>query len=79
MISNVSCQRFRKNLSELLNSCQLPPVVAYYIMKDSLSELQEICQQVIKYELQNDESEKRRLTIDENGNIKDEKVDQQES
>ena len=57
MFNNISCDNFKKQLTKVIMNCQLPPVVAYYIIKDSLNEIQKICEQVLQYE-KNNETEK---------------------
>lgn len=79
MISNLSCECFKKDLSKIINECELPPVVAYYIMKDSLHELQQICQDVLNYELNNSQEQKKQIIVNQQGNIFEKKADQQES
>ena len=44
---NTQCNTFRKDISNVINNSQLPPVVAYYILKDILRELDGICQEVL--------------------------------
>lgn len=76
MFNNVSCEQFKQDLTKLLNDCALPPVVAYYIMKDSLHELQQVCQQVVTYELNNKQSEQKKIAMDAEGNVTEVEVDQ---
>ena len=50
MFNNVSCESFHKNINNLINTCELPPVVAYYILKDCLSDLEKMCNEVLEYQ-----------------------------
>ena len=49
---NTDCEVFRQNLTNLIGNSGLPAVVAYYILKDSLNELKDVCQEVLDYEAQ---------------------------
>ena len=51
MLNNLLCQKFKQNINNIIKEAQLPPVVAYYILKDSLNELEKICNETLQSEL----------------------------
>lgn len=53
MFNNTSCEKFKSDINNVINNCQLPVVVAYYILKDSLNELKDVCKEVIEYQANN--------------------------
>ena len=59
MFSNIDCMNFKDNLTQLINSCGLSPVVAYFILKDTLRELQNVCQQILNKQAK--EKEEKRI------------------
>lgn len=64
MFNNISCQNFKKDINNVINNCELPPVVAYYILKDCLRELEGICNEVLNYQATLPEKEQKQYTID---------------
>ena len=72
-MNNLQCQQFKQNLNNLINNSQLLPIVAYYILKDTLHELENICTEVI-----NKEQQKQKKGIEEGClNFEDKKIQQQ--
>ena len=51
MFNNITCEKFKQNISEIIANSQLPPVVVYYILKDSLHEVEDLCKEAIQQEL----------------------------
>lgn len=52
MFNNTTCEIFKQNINNIINNSELPPVVAYYILKDSLRDLQNLCKQALEYQKQ---------------------------
>ena len=52
MFNNTTCEIFKQNIDNVISNSQLPPVVAYYILKDSLKDLQNLCRQALEYQRQ---------------------------
>lgn len=57
MFNNITCEKFKHDINNIISNCELPPVVAYYILKDSIHELESICQEVLEYESKNSTEE----------------------
>lgn len=53
MFNNISCEKFKQDINNVISNSGLLPVVAYYILKDSLHELEDICKEVMEYESKN--------------------------
>lgn len=51
MFNNITCEKFKQNISEIIVNSQLPPVAVYYILKDSLHEVEDLCKEAIQQEL----------------------------
>lgn len=51
MFNNIACEKFKQNISEIIANSQLPPVAVYYILKDSLHEVEDLCKEAIQQEL----------------------------
>ena len=48
MFNNILCEQFKQNILNLIVKSQLPPVAAYYILKDTLHDLEILCQEAIQ-------------------------------
>ena len=64
MFNNLSCEKFKQDIDNVINHCGLPPVVAYYILKNSLYELEDICKDVMRHELKNPTEQQQEINID---------------
>lgn len=51
MFSNIICEQFKQNISDIISNSQLPPVAAYYILKDIIHELENVCQEALRQEM----------------------------
>ena len=59
MFNNITCEIFKQNIDNVISNSQLPPVAAYYILKDSLKDLQNLCKQALQYQKQNAQQQKK--------------------
>lgn len=59
MFNNITCQKFKNDIDNLILNSNLPPVVAYYILKDSLYQLQKLSQEVLNYEIEQQNNEQK--------------------
>ena len=57
MFNNITCEKFHQDINSIIQNCQLPPVVAYYILKDCLNKLDSICREVLNYETNHNDSQ----------------------
>lgn len=72
---NKECIILKNNISEELNSSHLPPVVAYFILKDILNDLEKVCQEAIQQESKHDKEEQIKGYLDlETGQISQKKI-----
>lgn len=69
MFNNLSYKKFKDDIDSVINNCGLPPVAAYYILKDSLRDLENICNEVLIYEKENPTETKSEKTVDLTGLI----------
>ena len=60
---NIQCENFKQKIIEDINSSNLPPVVAYYILENCLFQLKKVCQEVLNEELK-DSSKKETKTVE---------------
>ena len=60
MFNNTTCEIFKQNINNIINNSELPPVVAYYILKDSLRDLQNLCKQALEYQKQDTSQQKKK-------------------
>lgn len=54
MFNNITCEKFHQDINNIIQNSQLPPIVAYYILKDCLNNLNNICIEVLNYEMNDD-------------------------
>ena len=59
MFNNITCQKFKNDIDNLILNSNLPPIVAYYILKDSLYQLQKLSQEVLNYEIEQQNNEQK--------------------
>ena len=59
MFNNITCQKFKNDIDNLILNSNLPPVVAYYILKDSLSQLEKLSQEVLNYEMEQQQNKEQ--------------------
>lgn len=71
MFNNIKCQNFKQNISNIIIDSNLPPVVVYYILKDTLHEIEDLCQEAIQQEMIQMKQQQNKEQAD--------KADQQES
>ena len=64
MFNNTDCLIFKQKIDKVILQSQLPPMVAYYIVKDSFNNLQKICEQVIEYQKNHNNEQKHTQNID---------------
>lgn len=74
MFNNIDCEIFKQDLNNLINNSGLLPVVAYYILKDSLHDLEKICQEVIIHERQNFKEQQKQVEIEIPENKKNQQI-----
>ena len=60
MLNNLLCQNFKRNIDNIIQNSQIPPVMAYYILKDRLNELQKICNEVLQEEMDKFQSQQEK-------------------
>lgn len=51
MFNNISCQQFKQSIFNIIIDSELPPVAAYYVLKDILHDLEDLCQEAIQQEI----------------------------
>ena len=64
---NTQCEEFKNNITEIINKSQLPPVVAYYILKDLLRQVENVCQEVLlqeKEQIKNNQEKEEEVYLD---------------